>query len=468
MGATLLTTIERWSRSRPDEPAVRCCRPATVQDTTWAELAGLSRLAAESCREVVGDADRVALVLASRVESIAVLVGLWAAGVDTLLLEPANSYLADRGSQVHRAGCCWVVGDEGTPDGLGVPVVPVGSFLAGAVPGRQPRAAAPGRVLQLTSGSTGEPRVVVQPVEHVLVGGQTYQQSLTVEPGQRVLAAVPLAHSFGLVGALATALCSGASLTLFETFTPRHVHEQLADCHVALGTPLVWELLARTGRQPAPGLRWALSSGGPLADDTRAVVRRRLDVELSEVYGSTETGIISLRDGHAPGTEGGVGHPVPGVDVRVAPDGAGPGSLWVRTPTTATGYLDGAGPVLDGEGFYDTGDLATLAPSGEIVLHGRKATFVNVGGRKVSPTRIERILGTNPSVADVAVYGVTTVAGEEEIATAVVVTDDLTAQDLVVWCRERLEAFEVPSRVHLLDALPRGGLGKVERSRLPH
>jgi acyl-CoA synthetase (AMP-forming)/AMP-acid ligase II len=309
-------------------------------------------------------------------------------------------------------------------------------------------------------------------VAHVLRGGRIYRDVFGLTPDDTVLAAVPLAHSFGLVGGLAACLVTGATLVTLPRFTPRGLVEGLAGgATVLLGTPTVYDLAARIlpARRPDAGiagrsrLRMALCSGAPLARAVADGAAARLGVGVHDVYGSTETGLIACRPpGDEPQAAGSVGRPAPGVAVRVA----GGGRLWVRTATALTGYADGGPPPpVDSDGFYDTGDLAALV-DGDIRLHGRKPTFVNVGGRKVNPRRVEDVVRTLAGVCDVAVYGVEAEGGEE-VCAAVVLDGWTTVAGLLAGCRSRLAAYEVPHRVHLVDRLPRDAMGKVERAHLP-
>lgn len=119
------------------------------------------------------------------------------------------------------------------------------------------------------------------------------------------------------------------------------------------------------------------------------------------------------------------------------------------------------------EGWYDTGDLARLDDDGHLFVIGRKASFVNVGGRKVNVARAERILRDSGLVRDVAVYGVDRGDGEEEIHAAVELAAGAVVADVHESCRRSLAPYEVPHVFHVVAQLPRSALGKVERSRLP-
>jgi acyl-CoA synthetase (AMP-forming)/AMP-acid ligase II len=357
-----------------------------------------------------------------------------------------------------------------------------------------------GEVLQLTSGSTGEPRIARQPLRNLVRGGDTYRRLFGLTSADVVVAGVPLAHSFGLIGGLIAAVLAGASLRTLDRFNPRQLVAALTDTAAGpaaaglaappagtgpaaplpagttlLGTPLVYRLLVPVlGPGGRPGrLRTALSSGGPLPEEVAAAAAGRLGVPVWQIYGSTELGLIACEHGpDGSGRPGSVGFPAPGVRLRLAPGDAevpGAGRLQVRSRTMFLGYLGAPDdPAWTEDGWYDTGDVGRFDQDGRLWLLGRKDTFINVGGRKVNPRRIERILAEHAAVREVAVYRKPGPGGEEEIGAALVLTPGGSVADVVGFCRARgLQPYEVPHHVSVLPALPRTGMGKVDRGRLP-
>lgn len=326
-------------------------------------------------------------------------------------------------------------------------------------------------MLQLTSGSAGEPKIVRHSSANVWHGGHTYRQLLGLTPADVVVAAVPLAHSFGLVGALTAAVVSGAELRTTRRFQPGRVADALvADGTVLFGTPLVYRLLTPVLRNRATParLRAAVSSGGPLPAELGHQARAVLGVSVRQFYGSTETGLISYQPDPGDEPDTSVGVPAPGVHLRLTradpDDPAGTGHLSVRTPTLFHGYLGASGPVSTPDGFYDTGDLARVDEAGRLHLLGRKDTFVNVGGRKVNPTRVARVLDEHPGVREVFVFGATDADGEQRVHAAVVLAPGTGPAELAAHCRARgLAPYEVPHELHPLARLPRTAMGKVDR-----
>jgi acyl-CoA synthetase (AMP-forming)/AMP-acid ligase II len=475
MTASVLDLLNRNAERSPDATAMSAGTPTGWESVTWAELRDAAAGVAGRASGLPAGPGPVVLVVDNSVAAVAVLLGLAVAGREVLLVEAANSYLADDRSAVLRAAPSCVVGpDELDPAGSArLAHVRFGDLTAGPAPAPAP-ARSPSLIHQLTSGSTGEQRIVRHSVDNVVRGGEIYRDVHGLTDADTVFATIPLAHSFGLVGGLAAALASGARLLTLNRFNLRVLSAGLHDgATVMLSTPLGYDLIASAER-PGPQehrLRLALSSGGPLSERVAAKAARRLGVRIHQVYGSTETGLIACTyDRAEPWPDGSVGRFGPGVDWRIvdddapAPDRAG--RLLVRTATMFDGYLDS--PPADRDRFYDTGDLVRTDEWDSLFVLARKSTFVNVGGRKVNPRRIERVISEHCEVAEIAVYGAGLEDDEQEIHAAVVLTGSTGVAELLAFCRSRLMPYEVPHHVHVVSELPRTTLGKVSTARLIH
>jgi acyl-CoA synthetase (AMP-forming)/AMP-acid ligase II len=471
--AALWELLVAAARRAPDAPAVRTRMGAGWETWSWSRLHDAALAAAGRARALLDGQPLAIVVVDSSAAGVAGLFGLLLADVRVLLVERDSSYLLDERSAVRRAGAAAVVGPDGTPAPPPLRLIGLAELGAGAGPDGGGACAAGGDpdVLQLTSGSTGEPRIAVQSLGAVLRGGGIYRDRYRLSPADQVLVSVPLAHSFGLIGGMAAALVSGACLLTLTRFSLSGIQSGLdAGATVLLGTPMVYELVGSAlPRSDGRALRAALSSGGALSQRTRERASASLGCAVHQIYGSTEMGLVASQFERAsPWPEGCVGLAGPGVTWRLEPDDSGEeggGRLLVRTSTMFRGYAGHVATAMLADGFYDTGDRARVDGAGHLYIDGRKDTFINVGGRKVNPERIERLIGEHPQVREVAVYGVE--AGDaEEVHAAVVPAASLAIEDLLAWCRSRLSAYEVPHRVRLLEELPRTGLGKVDRRGL--
>lgn len=475
--------------------AVRAATPGGAGvDTSWAALRDTAAAVTDRARRLRRDAP-VVVVVDGTAESIATVLGLVEAGVDVLLLEERTSHLADPQSPVHRLASPAVIGPPSMPD-ASTPHGPVRlSYEAVRQPGRLPAeevdgsatgAPAPGRpgeILQLTSGSTGQPRIARQTLDNVLAGARAYCELFRITGADVVLVAVPVAHSYGLAGTLA-ALLSQALLVTLPRFSVRSLVAGLDDgATVLLGTPLLYKLLVPVlaARRRPTRVRTALSAGGPLAADTAARVGDLLGSPIRQIYGITEAGLVAcVPQATTDWPAGSVGPAAPGVTLRIdgevgtagttAAVDAAPartGRLLVRTPALFRGYWGTPEQGLTADGFYDTGDVVRLDADGHLFVLGRKDSFVNVGGRKVNPRRVEQVLAGHPHVREAFVYGAERLDGEQEMHAAVVLEPATTVDEVLAHCRAAsLMPYEVPHHVHTIDRLPRSGMGKVDRQRL--
>lgn len=476
----MFSELRRIRDRAPDRIAVRAGRPdGGWTDTTWRELCADSVRAAARAEELPRSRP-VIVVLDGTAASIATVLGIVEAGVDVVLLEEKTSYLDDVRSPLDAVGALMVIG----PPALVVTAARYGTCMpydAFRSPADEDRVfpRRDGHILQLTSGSTGEPRVARQTLPGVLEGAYAYRELFEFTADDHVLVPVPLAHSYGICG-LFVALTAGATLLTLPRFSIRALVKALDDGATALlGTPMLYRLVSQVlAARPEPvRLRVALSAGGPMPVEVAERAARTLGTRVRLIYGITEVGLVACVPRSARAWPlGSSGFAAPGVTLRVIPtpdaDGSDPegvstGRLWVRTRAMFAGYVGDDRPYLSEDGFYDTGDVVRLDAAGHLSVLGRKESFINVGGRKVNPRRLERVLGEHAAVREVLVFGVERADGEEEIHAALVLDPGSRIDEVLAYCRtSRLRPYEVPHHVHVLDRMPRTGMGKVDRQEV--
>jgi long-chain acyl-CoA synthetase len=329
-------------------------------------------------------------------------------------------------------------------------------------------------LLKFSSGSTAEPKGIALTADNVLAEAENVATTLGLGPGDRILSAVPLFHSYGFdLGVLPT-LSSGATLLLEDSpFVPRRTMRRLAYRVAAfLGVPAQYRafLTARIDKMPdLSGVRWLLSCTAPLAPETVTEFLGRFGAPICQHYGSSETGAVTT---HLPSEvsnrPASVGRPMSGVQLSVVDDGepASPGSegeVVVESGAVARRYVLGApgGPSPLGEGMFRTGDIGRMDADGFLTLVGRRDAMINVAGLKVSPAEVSATLERHSAVREAVVLGFPD-GREEEVVYAVVELSRPAAEDeLLAFCREALAEHKVPRRIEIRDALPRTATGKV-------
>ncbi|MGI8870152.1 MAG: class I adenylate-forming enzyme family protein, partial [Mycobacteriales bacterium] len=316
--------------------------------------------------------------------------------------------------------------------------------------GRTPRH---GRIVQLTSGTTGQPREAVRTPRAADVAdlGLGLIDRLGPTRASTALVCTPLFHGMGLVG-LGLGLFLGGHVVLRPRFDPAAV---LADAgrHGADTLVVVPEMLAlllTAGTRPAT-VRRVVTGGAPLRPELAEAVRRRWGDVLYNAYGTTECGIATVATPadlrRAPGT---VGRPLRGVTVGVSDD-----------ELTIAGRLSVAGA-------RRTGDLGVIRPDGLVMLTGRADDLIISGGENVHPAEVEEAIRSLPDVDDVAVAGAPDQRLGQQVVAWVVrrAGSTISADEIIGAVRAQLEAVKAPHEVRFVTALPRTELGKIRRRDL--
>jgi len=401
----------------------------------------------------------------------------------------APHWIAAQGGQ--GFAWAWVLGPAPggrLPDALGsTALAPDGALPGGArglpVPPLDVLASAAALVLY-TSGSTGTPRGVVQTFGNIAANTRSIVAYLGLGPTDRVMAILPFHYCYGR-SLLQTHLYVGGSVFIDPRFMyPRVVVEAIGSegCTGFAGVPATFEILRRevdVRAIPKPRLRYVTQAGGGMRPDTVRWAREAFaPARLFVMYGQTEA---TARLAYLPperGDEkaGSIGVPIPGVELRVVDEGGGElpagevGHLVARGENVTPGYLDApaeTAAILRG-GWLWTGDLARRDDEGFLFLVGRAKEILKIGGHRVGPAEIEQVLLAHPAVAEAAVVGAgDPVQGEVAIAFVVLAPGAAAPeQELRRFCRDRLPAFKVPSRVEFVEAIPRNASGKPLKAEL--
>jgi long-chain acyl-CoA synthetase len=357
------------------------------------------------------------------------------------------------------------------------PLLPgAGRVLAGErlITRKPPGEAPPGGAAsaQLTSGTSGRTQVALRPVSALMAEAENYRISLDLGPGTVLACPVPLHHAYGFGLAVLAAPLAGTTTLVTSVDRPRMLLRALNEQDVTLvaAVPPLLRLLAEaTTGLPTRRIGY-LSAGMPMDPRTAELVGTVLGGWLGEVYGTTETGPICVRPPVPWQDARSLGQPLKGVRVDLRPQGpqpsgddaAGSGLVTVRSRTAMTGYLYpdrvDAAPVADG---FVTGDIGRMTPDG-LVIVGRLANCINVGGTKVSPEEVESVLLEFPTVRSCLVDGEPDEWRGQRIRATVTPADvDLSA--LQAFCRQRLSGPKQPSRFVSVDILETTATGKVIR-----
>jgi acyl-CoA synthetase (AMP-forming)/AMP-acid ligase II len=373
------------------------------------------------------------------------------------------------------------------------PVHPVGGWLmacradnAQVVAPPEPDAPA---VLLFTSGTSAEPKPIRLHHDNLLAYVLNTVEFGCAAPDEALLLAVPPFHIAGVASVL-TSVYSGRRVVPLPAFSA-HAWLETAGREAITHAFLVPTMLARivATLEHNPELRPKnlrhLAYGG--ARMPLPVLEKALslfpDVAFVNAYGLTETSstiaVLGPEDHRraATGDEaararlGSVGHPLPGVEVRVVTDDGADaatgerGELWLRGPQIVA---VGAGAAVNSGGWFVTGDLAALDESGYLYVHGRRDDTIIRGGENIAPGEVEDALIRHPDVTAACVVGLPDTEWGERIEAAVVARQGSSPDpaELAAWLRDRIGSLKAPERIHVVDALPMTPTGKIIRRQV--
>ncbi len=343
-----------------------------------------------------------------------------------------------------------------------------------------------------TSGTTSRPKGVVSTHGNLEAQVTALVEAWAWTAEDRILHALPLHHTHGIVNALLCALWAGATCEMVPGFDPDAVWRRIAEgatgerppITLFMAVPTIYtKLIAAHDECPAPERRaWGEAAGGlrlmvsgsaalpvPVFERWREITGH----DLLERYGMTEIGMAlsnPLRGERRPGT---VGAPLPRVQARRvneegAPvEGEAEGEIEVRGPSVFLEYWgrqEATREAFREGGWFRTGDIAVVEDGYWRILGRRSVDIIKTGGYKVSALEVEAVLRGHPAVADCAVVGVPDAEWGERVCAAVVPADaDGSPEAFDAWTRERLAGYKRPRRWLLVRELPRNAMGKVTK-----
>lgn len=346
--------------------------------------------------------------------------------------------------------------------------------------GERPPYSRPGRVVLLTSGTTGIPKGATRS------GGGPEELAAMLERipwhgGETVVVAAPTFHAWGF-GQLVIGATMACTIVLRRKFDPEATLA-LADQHRATGIALVPVMLERIMELPTDVLdryslatvRFVSASGSRMRGEAVTGFMDRFGDKVYNSYNATEAGQISVATPadlrHASDT---AGRPVTGTTVRLVDDEGRDvpvgevGRILVRGASEFDGYTAGDTRASI-DGFMVSGDVGRMDVDGRLYVVGRDDDMIVSGGENVYPVEVERAIGELPAVREVAVVGVDDAAFGQRLAAYVVpaAPEAVDADQVRAHVKARLAGYKVPRDVVLLDALPRNASGKVVVRDLP-
>ncbi len=469
----------------------------------WMTYAGLRTLS-DNVRKAlhgfgIGRGDRVAIVLPNGPEMATAFITVAQVAV-TAPLNPNYRedeyafYLED----LKAKALVVMQGDEGpsvaAANRLGIAIIRV-SVADGAAAGEfelssnatgSADSSAPGpddiALILHTSGTTSRPKIVPLLQSNVAASAEHVRASLELTPDDRCMNVMPLFHIHGLLAAISASLAAGASVWCTPGFDALRFFGWMRDAKPTWYTavPTMHQaILTRAGRnaeiiKEVP-LRFLRSSSASLPAQVMAALTETFSAPVIEGYGMTEAAHQMASNPLPPRAQkpGAVGVEA-GPKVRIAHETEdriidGTGEVVISGPNVTPGYE--GNPEANAKSFFEadgarwfrTGDQGAFDEDGYLHLTGRLKEIINRGGEKISPLEVDSVLLDHPAIAQVVTFALPHPKLGEEVAAAVVLKGEATERDIRNFAAERMADFKVPRKVIILDEIPKGATGKMQR-----
>ena len=472
----IIEQIAGWAAKTPGRPAITDSTKAVTFGRLWEDV---SSCADFLTRHGVAEGTAVGLLLPNRGLFVTALLSI-ARMAAVAVLFPTSLSAPELRRYIEMAGTQWVlagsahrdlicdVGGRPAPmshedlDLFAFDVLPTGTLTRDDF------------IVQLTSGVDQPSKLAVR--THAAVGSEIRDFAEEIKLAQRdtTLVLSSIFHSYGLIGGTLTPLCRGGQVILQDGFDPQAVLQRIRQERptILFGVPVLYRRIIETPAREEDdlsSLRLCFSAGAPLPPEVDEEFARRFGRRISQDYGSTEAGVITLRLDWAPRLQQSVGRPVHGrtiviVDTHGRPLPPGQiGEVIVESSALARGYLGDVPPgtTIHGDRLH-TGDLGWVDEDKHLHLAGRKSSLIHAAGVTVDPNAVEAVIARMPGVLDVAVVGTPNPAGGERVK-AVVVADGIATEHILYHCRQHLPVTHQPEVVEFRTTIPRTPAGKILR-----
>jgi long-chain acyl-CoA synthetase len=476
----------------PDRVALRC----DDLTLTYAQFdAAAERVATLLERAAIGPGDRVGLMLPNTPAFAIAFYGIMYRGGVAVPMNPllkgreVEFFLSNTGAKAlfgtpafaeeAKSGAaavgaqCWIVDDAGLAE------------LIADLPEQDApvdRADDDVAVILHTSGTTGKPKGAMLTHGGLGRNADVCVRTLSeIGPNDVVMGCLPLFHVFGLTCGLNSAVLAGATLTLIPRFDPRKALEVIERDAVTVfeGVPTMYSALLSLAREASPEatrtLRTCVSGGAALPVQVLADFEKAFGCMILEGYGLSESSpAAAFNHPHRPRKVGSIGTPIEGVEMRVAdldgvevPQGE-TGEIQIRGHNVMKGYWnlpDATKATITPDGWLATGDVGRVDEDGYYYIVDRTKDMIIRGGYNVYPREIEEVLYEHPAVAEAAVIGIPHDSLGEDVGAAIALKKGAKADpdELRDFVKARVAAYKYPRKVWLVDELPKGPTGKVQK-----
>lgn len=482
------TLLEKAAKQWPN-------RTALIYEDKKISFKDLYRLASSITRNLiqkgVKEGDRVLLIYENSINFYASYYGIWQTGA---IVTPLNIFLHEKELEhiINDANPSAIIASKKQCEKIKktsskIPNIPVFSeeiFIKTqeknenqeplTIPQRDPFSCA---ALLYTSGTTGLPKGVMLSSRNILTNAIQGIINFDIEQNERILAALPLFHSYMQNAAVWSPFLAGATVIVVPNITRKALLKGLESQPTGiLGIPQLYGLFCLMKTAPFSQVKYFVSGGDALHNKIRMGFELIYQRKIANGYGLTESSpfiSVDLTDQRSPA--GSVGKPMPGIEIQIRDEHNAVleqgerGTLWVKGDNIMLGYYNApeATSKVIQNNWLNTGDLAYKDTKGAIILCGREKDLIIHKGFNIYPQEIENILTTHPAVFMAGVIG--HYENEDEIPIAFVATKNASEnldKQLKELCIQNLAPYKIPHEFHVLTELPMTATGKVDKKIL--
>ena len=485
-------------RSRIADPSKLFLETEAGRVISFADMLALSAQYANALVSLgVAPGDRVAVQVEKTPEALMLYLGTVRAGAVFLPLNTAYT-AAEIDYFVTDAEPAVLVCDPGKTDALQATADKVGARLqtldangqgtfsalaGGAAPEFEdvPRMDDDLAAILYTSGTTGRSKGAMLSHENLASNARTLVDHWRFTADDVLLHALPIFHTHGLFVATNVTLFAGGSMLFLPKFDLDAVLRLLPRASSMMGVPTFYTRLLGSDaftRDLVKHMRLFISGSAPLSAETHKEFSERTGHAILERYGMTETNMNTSNPYDGERRAGTVGHPLPGVGLRIADPVTGRevpngevGVIEVKGANVFQGYWrmpEKTQEEFRADGYFITGDMGRIDEKGYVQIVGRSKRLIISGGFNIYPAEVETVIDEIQGVAESAVIGVPHPDFGEGVVAVIARRSGSTLSegDVIAELKDKLARFKQPKKIYVVDELPRNTMGKVQKNLL--
>ena len=331
-----------------------------------------------------------------------------------------------------------------------------------------------------TSGTTSQPKGVPLTHLNLMTSLSNISSSYNLTNEDTALLVMPLFHVHGLIGVSLSTLFSGGTLVIPPKFSASTFwdHQNMHEATWYSAVPTIHQILlmrAEKDNAPKKSFRFIRSCSAALAPSVFKDLETRFGSPVLEAYGMTEashqmsSNLLPPFD-RSPGTVG----QGTGVEIAIMNELGtllnpnNPGEVVIKGENVTLGYHNN--PSANAEaftnGWFRTGDQGEISNSGILTLTGRLKELINRGGEKISPLEVDATLIKHPNIVEAVCFGASDIKYGEVVHAAIVTSESISVSEIQSFCSDYIADFKIPSKIYIVDQLPRTATGKIQRRNI--